>query len=370
MLSFGKPSAYSEIVVPTHYQFDENDAYSLDENADLPFDEKIAKVFWHGSPTGGGNGDTSFGSMHRHRVIRFFSLSNNSSYFTGASPPPENYITTYTSRIPFPDQTNMTFVMPNKGDCWFYNCKNIATYPTLPTFPLNETWKYQYLADLDGWGYSARFRGLIQSNSAVFKSTIYKEWWTERAVPWIHYVPVSLSGADWADVVTYFLGIPNDGFGHSVRTARALRASPHPDDGKKIADAGALWAREHMRQADMTAYVLRVFIELNRLFNDNYLPGTDASMAKAEREQIRGELKKRDGWIREEPEKAKAEVNVAEEVEKEETEGKKEKEEKKSVVEKMEQVEDEEEAERSGSISTSTFDMPTIATPITQTPYA
>lgn len=267
-LSYGAPSIYGDIVIPTHYQHGNFDGYTLDERADKPWDEKEDMLYWHGSPTGGGNNDPFFGSMHRHRVLKFFSEPPQETELTGASAPPENTLTTHPANLTFDTQTNLSFVFPEKNDCWFFDCKHLSTLPHSANAPFNETWGFKYLADLDGWGYSARFRALMASRSAVFKSSIYREWWNERAIPWKHYVPISVSGKEWGDALTYFLGHPD-----------VPELAPHDDDGHAIATAGRHWANQNMRKEDMTAYVFRVFLEFERLYNENYLPGTNRSMA-------------------------------------------------------------------------------------------
>lgn len=50
--------------------------------------------------------------------------------------------------------------------------------------PLGEHWKYKWLVDFDGMGYSARVFALLASESAVVKSTIYREFWSDWIQPW------------------------------------------------------------------------------------------------------------------------------------------------------------------------------------------
>jgi hypothetical protein len=43
---------------------------------------------------------------------------------------------------------------------------------------------HKYLLDLDGHGYSARFLAFLASESAVIKSTIYREFFSDWIQPW------------------------------------------------------------------------------------------------------------------------------------------------------------------------------------------
>lgn len=63
MLSFGAPSAYSDILFPTSYQFNSNPDYTLNPEEDKAWEEKEHGLYWRGSPTGGGRGDKEFGSV-------------------------------------------------------------------------------------------------------------------------------------------------------------------------------------------------------------------------------------------------------------------------------------------------------------------
>lgn len=50
--------------------------------------------------------------------------------------------------------------------------------------PLGEHWSHKYVLDMDGMGYSAKFFALMESESAVLKSTVFEEFWSNWAEPW------------------------------------------------------------------------------------------------------------------------------------------------------------------------------------------
>jgi hypothetical protein len=50
--------------------------------------------------------------------------------------------------------------------------------------PLGEHWKHKYLIDFDGMGYSARLFAFLASDSAVIKSTVYTEFFSQWIQPW------------------------------------------------------------------------------------------------------------------------------------------------------------------------------------------
>ena len=104
--------------------------------------------------------------------------------------------------------------------------------------------RYKYVFDVDGNGWSARFRRLMSSNALVFKATIYPEWWIDRVEAWVHYVPVQIDYSDLYDSLIFFGG---DLSGEGA----------HDDMAKKIAIAGREWVSKYWRQEDITAYMFR-----------------------------------------------------------------------------------------------------------------
>lgn len=309
MLGFGRPSVFGEILVPTHYWWGNPD-YTIDPKKDIEFSAKKPLLYWHGSSTGGGHGDPTLSSMHRHRLLRFFSQPTSPPRplpLTTFNPTTSRPLTLYTPPSPlnpFANTTHFTFVLPDPKDCTFFDCPTISSFPTAPHTPLNtHTWSHRLLADLDGWGYSARFRALMKSNSAVLKSTAMIEWWTDRIVPWVHYIPVSIHGNDWGDLISFFLGTPpsatENPSGNGTHTSVATTLQTQL--AREIADRGREWAYENTRSQDMTAYTLRVFLELNRLFTGNYLATDSAENVLRAEEDKKDEArirKEAELWVR------------------------------------------------------------------------
>ncbi|BEJ14671.1 hypothetical protein CspHIS471_0404380 [Cutaneotrichosporon sp. HIS471] len=109
---------------------------------------------------------------------------------------------------------------------------------------------YKYLLDVDGNGWSARFKRLMSTNSAVLKSTIFPEWYTDRIQPWLHYIPIKADLTDLYDVMSFF-------------------QDEHDDLAAKIAKQGKEWSKTFWRQEDMMSYQFRLFLELARLEADD-----------------------------------------------------------------------------------------------------
>lgn len=154
--------------------------------------------------------------MHRHRLV---------SMMNPRMPPPlegseplkvtlvgtdaqSQLISTSVMKDPYDEQfTNITFVGIEKGDCYFFECDDLDTHFKFEEKkPLSEVWRWKMVIDVDGWGYSARWRALIASKSMALKTTIYHEWYTERMIPWVHFVPISPKMTEIHNILGYFFG--------------------------------------------------------------------------------------------------------------------------------------------------------------------
>lgn len=102
--------------------------------------------------------------------------------------------------------------------------------------------------DLDGNGISGRFYKLLASRSAVLKQTVLREWHDERLVPWVHYIPVSMSMEELPEIVAFLTETP-------LGRERA----------RHIGEQGRRWMREGMRVEDRAVYVLRLLLEVGRV---------------------------------------------------------------------------------------------------------
>jgi len=117
-----------------------------------------------------------------------------------------------------------------------------------------EMGRYKYFFDVDGNGWSARFRRLMSTYSVVFKSTLYAEWFSERIQPWVHYVPVQLDYSDLYDALVFFAGdLAGDG--------------AHDDMARRIGAQGRDWVSKYWRKEDMVAYSFRLWLEYARVMS-------------------------------------------------------------------------------------------------------
>ncbi|KAJ7035198.1 glycosyl transferase family 90-domain-containing protein [Mycena alexandri] len=135
--------------------------------------------------------------------------------------------------------------------------------------------RYKYVLDVDGNGWSSRFKRLMNSGSLIFKASTYPEWFTDRLAPWVHYVPIQNSYTDLLDTLLFF------------------RA--HDERGARIAAAGREWSRRFWREEDLVAYNFRLFLEYARVMSTDRA-AMSFVMWKDEREDEVRELALRARW--------------------------------------------------------------------------
>jgi len=113
---------------------------------------------------------------------------------------------------------------------------------------------YKYVLDIDGNGWSSRYKRLIGSHALIFKATVFPEWFQDRIQPWVHYVPFQMDLSDLYDSLTFFRGdLKGEG--------------AHKDLASQIALAGRNWTRTFWRDEDMSAYMFRLFLEYARVMS-------------------------------------------------------------------------------------------------------
>lgn len=86
----------------------------------------------------------------------------------------------------------------------------------------------------------------MTTRGLVLKSTIFREWWTDRVQAWVHYVPVKYDYSDIYDIMAFFKG-DIDGMG----------GKGHDELAAQIGTAGRKWSVTYFRKEDMIAYVYR-----------------------------------------------------------------------------------------------------------------
>jgi len=172
--------------------------------------------------------------MHRHRLVALTNPAHfkTSVLISGASASGLTVQITEPAHIA-QTLTNITF-SDISSMCEMFGCDLSSIFPFEERNDFREAWKNKLVIDSDGWGPSGRWRALMASKSTAIRSSIYREWFGERQIPWVHYVPASVGLEELWDILGFFLG--------------TTKTPPHDAEARKIAEQGALWVKEHMRK--------------------------------------------------------------------------------------------------------------------------
>ncbi|POW23011.1 hypothetical protein PSHT_00592 [Puccinia striiformis] len=119
---------------------------------------------------------------------------------------------------------------------------------------------FKWSLDLDGIGFSAKFLNLLQIGTAVVKQTIYREFYSDWLVPWVHYIPLSVEGDELYNVWNYFLGKDNGVFMEKQKQLNkdGWKMINHEKTLKQIAHEASKWSKANAREIDWEIYSYRV----------------------------------------------------------------------------------------------------------------
>jgi hypothetical protein len=269
-----KPSIFSDVLYPSPYYglampLDEDDTH------DMPWDDKLDRVYWAGSSTGGYARPETWATLHRQRLtlatepnssvpVTIFEKKQRSSSST-TIPTAKNKNAVWT-----PTQTTygaladlfylrITKIVQCAADaCDAMRHRFITPYTSSsfssssPEESPHAALHSKYALDTDGNAYSGRYYRLLKSNSAVIKHTAFREWHDRRLVPWVHFIPLSPGADEFGELVRFLT---------REETGRGI--------GERIAVQGRRWARRSLRDLDLELVFVRLLIEYGRLLRDD-----------------------------------------------------------------------------------------------------
>lgn len=91
-----------------------------------------------------------------------------------------------------------------------------------------------------------------------------QEWYSERLMPWLHFVPVDIRFHALHSTLAYFTGLQGKG----LINGRDIPMQSRVDNAKWIAQEGKKWAAKVARKEDAEVYLFRLLLEWGRVVND------------------------------------------------------------------------------------------------------
>ncbi|KAI0144531.1 hypothetical protein GGR57DRAFT_481778 [Xylariaceae sp. FL1272] len=157
---------------------------------------------------------------------------------------------------------NMSLTNPSEV-CHDKNCALLRNNFRLE-MPTPET-DSRYVMLLDGSdGPAPGMLSVLHSHSVPVVSTIFQHWYTERLMPWVHFIPIDLRFHGLHSTMAYFLGLE----GRGKLNGREQVTPPRTEDARWIAEQGRKWALKAIRKEDMEVYMFRLLLEWGRVIDD------------------------------------------------------------------------------------------------------
>jgi hypothetical protein len=150
------------------------------------------------------------------------------------------------------------------SDCQGANCQLIkGVYGTREEQQDALEYRYILLLDEDN-GPPAEMMRAMRSESVPLVSTIFKSWYSDRLVPYLHFVPIDPRFHGLHTSYAYFTGTVN----RPKLNGRDANLKPQEEDAKWIAQQGSKWAESAIGMKDLEAYLFRLLLEWGRLIDD------------------------------------------------------------------------------------------------------
>jgi hypothetical protein len=241
IFSQSKISSFQDIIYPSPWYWAKQVNY--DEEKDMTWDKKETQLYWRGSTTGGFSRNGGWRRQHRQRVIRKINAPDTATILDKSEGETSGWHSKPVPRKSFEEIINVKF--SHVGQCDPGDCDaQREFFDVVERVDQQDAWKYKYLLDLDGNAFSGRFYAFLQSNSLIFKMSLFQEWHRDWIKPWVHYVPLSLKGDEWLEAVRYF-GKEEEGEKQAAR----------------LADQGRKWAQSALRNEDFEVWFFRLLLE-------------------------------------------------------------------------------------------------------------
>lgn len=258
IFSRAKTDSYRDILLPLRRPIEPREPTTGD------FGMKWKKLFWRGKVDRLDSSHEVLRGGHQERLVHAANTASGSDKTRLLVPTGNNNNRWQFTELPTTDlnallEMDVGFTAYNPHGPGVDSGTAVGNEPG--TKPDAEPLRHQYVMVLDtDDGPPHELLRTIRSNSVPFYGSIFKEWYSDRLLPWIHFVPVDLRFHSLHNTIAYFLGIE--------KKDRSVMLRGRQEDGKWIADQGKRWAEKALRREDMEVYLFRLLLEWGRIIDD------------------------------------------------------------------------------------------------------
>ena len=210
----------------------------------MPFSEKDSTLFWHGATSEEFSVGGTWQGMRRQRLVHLANTPPDTTTINLLLPnnrSGKDYTQQSTTLSTISSITNISVAFVDKASrCYGCDCALQSTELRFSTpVAFHEHWRFKYLFDLDGAGFSSRSLPFLQSRSLVFRVAAFRQWFDERLTAWVHFVPVDSRLRDVWGLLAYFGGTGTGG------------GRGHVGEAERIAEGRRERAARVVRKEDM-----------------------------------------------------------------------------------------------------------------------
>ena len=268
VFSQSKAHGFNDILYPSAWNYMDKVKYEpSDQHPDVPYANKENVLFWRGATSEGVSAEGTWKGMTRQRLVHLVNNLTETETVPILLPSRSQkgkyeYQTMRGKEIPALLHTDIR-VVDKIARCGLQDCPDQeAELGLVKPSDFQDHWRYKFLFDLDGAGFSGRFLPFLQSRSLPFKAALFREWSDSRLTAWLHFVPQDLRLHGVHSTLAYFAGIDGKIDGRDVMMPA------HEKEGAMIAESGREWAGRVLRKEDMEIYFFRLLLEWGRLTDD------------------------------------------------------------------------------------------------------
>ncbi|CEI65209.1 hypothetical protein FVEN_g12577 [Fusarium venenatum] len=242
-----------------------------DDKADISwnFDRRYDSMFWRGQTGDGYISNQALRGSHKFRLLHMMGNRNPEDKVSMILPSAKDPSIYQHEKVPIAEANLVAPTSIGMNDytgCKGPNCEILReTYPIIEESKDQEPLEYRYVLLLDQDDKpSPDLLRVLRSKSVPLISTLFRTWYSDRLIPWLHFVPIDTRYQGLHTTLTYFTGTHKKAY----INGRDTDMKGQTKDAAWIAQQGAKWAEEALGEKDREVYLFRLMLEWARLVDD------------------------------------------------------------------------------------------------------
>ncbi|KAL6709316.1 hypothetical protein ACN47E_001723 [Coniothyrium glycines] len=278
VFSQSKISSFQDILYPSPWYWAGRVAYDPDH--DTTWENKTNSIYWRGSTTGGFSRNGGWRRQHRQHIVRRLNAPDRAKIVHPVLGSSASDVSKKNHEVLEIDRRSLKHLIDIQfshiGQCDPGDCDaQKEFFHITDRVDGQDAWYHKHLLDMDGNAFSGRFYSFLKSHSLTYKMAVFREWHSEWLKPWVHYIPLSLTGDEHLDLIKWFSGdsvLGADGTLSVVKEYADKDGNGDSEGEKKareMAERSTVWHDKVLRNVDFEVWLFRLLLEYGRVVDDN-----------------------------------------------------------------------------------------------------